>query len=77
MSPAQRLMGGRTKSLLPMKEGLLKPQNDKAFEADRAMKEEQRARAAEKQCNVKELKMLNINDTVKMLRFAPGKKEWV
>ena len=73
-SPAQRLLGRRTQSNLPMTEAKLQPSNTTlANEAKR--KEKRRAEAAE-QHPKKDLKPLKIGDNVRMQPIEAGKKEW-
>jgi transposase InsO family protein len=72
-SPAQRLMGRRTKSTLPMANTKLKPTHYN-LEAECRIKETRRAEQA-KEGN-KDLKSLNIGDNVRMQPLQVGEKEW-
>jgi len=73
-SPAQRLMGRRCKTLLPMAAGLLRPRNSE-MEKDRAklavQKEKQRRYYNR---NTKKLPQIRPNQSIRMR--LPGEKRW-
>jgi hypothetical protein len=72
-SPAQRLMGRRTRTLLPTSPKLLKP----AYTQDhKAIKVNHQAKVAEKGARFKELKPLQVNDSVRIQPINPAQEIW-
>lgn len=72
-SPTQRIMGRRTKTLIPTHNKLLKPN----FTTDYKLhKDIQKTRVAERHINNKELKPLNISDTVRIQPIQNPQDIW-
>jgi len=63
-SPAQRLMGRRTKMLLPTAQSLLMPKTTQSEIEKSQLKERQRAKAKYYNRNTKDLPTLNERDVV-------------
>ena len=72
-SPAQRLLGRRTKSLMPMAESKLRPGYINP-EKEAELKEDRRAQAAD--MSKKDLKPLQTGDNIRMQPIDTGKTEW-
>ena len=74
-SPVQRLMGRRTRTLLPTNKQLLEPQqiNNKMA---REQLENKRAKFGARLSHRKELKPLHVNDNVKMQPINNANKTW-
>ena len=72
-SPAQRLLGRRTETQIPSTFNILKPDNNKL---DRKHIIERRADVAERHVNKKNLKHLNVGDTVRIQPIRSGEKVW-
>ena len=71
-SPAQRLLGRRTRSLLPMNDSKFETKVDSAQEAQ--LKEDKRAR--DLNSKGKALKQLKVGDNVRVEPYGSKKKEW-
>ena len=76
-SPAQRLMGRWTKTLLPTAQSLLKPKTTQSEIERSQLKERQRAKAKYYNRNTKDLPTLNEGDVVRMKPFKLGAKSWL
>lgn len=75
-SPVQRLMGRRTKTLLPTAQSLLMPRTTQPGIEKSQLKERQRAQAKYYDRNAKDLPTLNEGDVVRMKPFKLGAKSW-
>ena len=75
-SPAQRLMGGRTKTLLLTPQSLLMPKTTLPGIEKSQLKERQRAQAKYYNRNAKDLSTLSEGDVVRMKPFKLGAKSW-
>ena len=73
-SPAQRLMGRRTKTLLPTPQSLLMPKITQPGTEKSQLKERQRAQAKYYNRNTKDLPTLSEGDVVRMKPFKLGAK---
>lgn len=72
-SPVQRLMGRRTKTLLPTKSKLLKPDYATDYQDSQNAR---KAKIGEKHLQKRELQPLKINDKVRMQPIDTGKVIW-
>ena len=75
-SPAQRLMGRRTKTLLPTAQSLLMPKTTQPGIEKSQLKERQRAQAKYYNRNTRDLPTLSEGDVVRMKPFKLGAKSW-
>ena len=75
-SPAQRLMGRRTKTLLPTAQSLLMPKTTQPGIEKSQLKERQRAQAKYYNRNTKDLPTLSEGGVVRMKPFKLGAKSW-
>lgn len=76
-SPAQRLLGRRTRSFLPTTSTLLEPRGAAILQKERdRMKDLQRKQAFYHNTSAKDLPVLEEGDTVRMKHFQIGKKTW-
>jgi len=75
-SPAQRLMGRRTKTILPTAQSLLMPNTTQSGIEKSQLKERQRAQAKYYDRNTKDLPVLSEGDVVRMKPFKLGAKSW-
>ena len=75
-SPAQRLMGRRTKTLLPTAQSLLMPKTTQPGIEKSQLKECQRAQPKYYNRNTKDLPTLSEGDVVRMKPFKLGAKSW-
>ena len=73
-SSIQRLIGRRTQTLLPTVPGLLKPFHTNDY---KIKKEFQQTKVAERFIARKELKPLQVRDSVMIQPIEPGKREWI
>lgn len=74
LSPAQKLMSRRTKTLLPTREDLLKPELPKNLR--KSVKQDRRRQEHSFNHKVKPLKPLYPGDVVRMKPHINGQKEW-
>lgn len=75
-SPAQRLMGRRTRTLLPTTKSLLEPRNPlNAYETEQLLLNQKR-QAKYYNKNARDLPVLKMGDTVRMKPFALGQHTW-
>lgn len=74
-SPVQRLMGRRTKTLLPTNPSLLTPETPQQQLLSQ-QRDRQQQKMSERYVNRNELKPLQINDTVRMQPIASHQKIW-
>ena len=74
-SPAQRLFGRRTRTLLPTTQSLLKPRNPVNPESIH-LRSNQERQAKYYNRTARELPILKPGDTVRMKPFALGQKSW-
>lgn len=72
-SPVQRLMGRRTKTLLPTRTKLLQPNFAQDYKESQ---EARKSKLGEKSMNRRELIPLNIEDKVRIQPIEKGKKIW-
>ena len=75
-SPAQRLLGRRTKMLLPTAQSLLMPKTTQPGIEKSQLKERQRAQAKYYNRDTKDLPTLSEEDVVRMKPFKLGAKSW-
>ena len=75
-SPAQRLMGRRTKTLLPTAQSLLMPKTTQPGIEKSQLKERQQVQAKYYNRNTKDLPTLSEGDVVRMEPFKLGAKLW-
>ena len=76
-SPAQRMLGRRTRTLLPTVENLLKPMNIEV-EKDMQTKKFRNDRSAwYYNKKAKDLEVLKKGDTIRLKPLVAGKKKWV
>ncbi|XP_014681748.1 PREDICTED: uncharacterized protein K02A2.6-like [Priapulus caudatus] len=73
-SPAQRLLGRRTKTVMPISEAKLKP--GYADLIRKAQSKERKRMLRESRRNCRELSRLAVGNTVRMQPLVPGKREW-
>ena len=73
-SPAQRLLGRRTKTMLPTASEKLKPGYENP-QQETSLKQNMRAKAIENSGG-RDLRPLKEGDSVRLQPFAPGDKEW-
>ncbi len=74
-SPVQRLLGRRTKTLIPTSASLLKPEADRAKETAQ-LKEAQRRQAHYYNKSARDMPSLAEGDTVRMKPFRLGETAW-
>lgn len=76
-SPAQRLLGRRTRSFLPTTTNLLKPRGDTLVSNDRKRMEKSQVKQSHYyDKTAKDLPVLNEGDIVRMKPFQLGEKRW-
>ena len=75
-SPAQRLLGGRTRSLLPSTRSLLKPRNPLDHYEMKQLQLNQKRQQKYYNRSAHDLPALNVGDTVRMKPFVLGKHDW-
>ena len=75
-SPAQRLMGRRTKTLIPTTQNLLMPKTNPPEVDKSQLKEGQQIQAKYYNRSTKELPALSEGDVVRMKPFKLGAKSW-
>ena len=75
-SPAQRLMSRRTKTLIPRKETLLKPQVPDPEEQQRLLRQRQLTQAQYYNRTAKDLPKLEIGDVVRMKPIKNHERIW-
>ena len=74
-SPAQRLMGRRTRTLMPTFVDRLKPRNIN-IENDRKKMEDKRSKIADRHLNRRTLTPLHVGDTVRMQPIDDKNQRW-
>ena len=77
-SPVQRAFGHRTKTLLPTTDLVLMPDSNTQHSApkQKLLKEQKQSKTAEYYMHRKDLKPLNLGDSVTMQPIASGDKIW-
>ena len=75
MSPAQRLLGRRTKTLIPTTTEVLKPQGENTEKCRKQM-ENKKVATAERHMYRPQLKPFNVGDVVRMQPINRAEKEW-
>ena len=72
-SPAQRLFGRRTKSMIPTSEARMRPGYADTSQ-ETALKEKRRTQSTP--TNLRDLQRLDVGDTVRMQPIRTGEREW-
>ena len=75
-SPAQRLLGRRTRSLLPSTRSLLEPRNPPNLYEMEQLQLNQKRQQCYYNRSAHDLPALNVGDTVRMKPFVLGKHDW-
>ena len=75
-SPAQRLMGRRTRTLLPTTQSLLEPRNPANPHESEQLRLNQMRQAKYYNRSARDLPVLKAGDTVRMKPFVLGQKSW-
>ena len=75
-SPAQRMLGRRTRTLIPTAEKLLRPERIQTEKGMNIKKMRNRRSAHYYNRNAKDLKDLEVGDTVRIKPLVPGKRKW-
>ena len=75
-SPAQRLLGRRTRTLLPTTQSLLEPKNPVSSHESEQLRLNQMRQAQYYNRSAHDLPVLKAGDTVRMKPFVLGQKSW-
>ena len=75
-SPAQRLFGRRTRTLIPCSSVCLKPAASGLFDNERRRLEDKKANIAQQYIDRRELPTLRVGDTVRMQPINNTDKQW-
>jgi len=76
LSPAQRLLSRRTRTLLPMKASFLQPRSMDTYKERQKLKQRQDRQAHYYNKHAKDLSVLEEGDVVRMKPFVLGQKVW-